>query len=116
DLTNGSAAPRREFADLAGALAMSRPCRNTVWAPWDEQDVAPPLQNRLRKALYGRWSVPGSNRRPPACKAGALPTELTPRAGHSVERRRAGGLAPPARRGETGVKPLGRAALRGGPA
>jgi hypothetical protein len=25
------------------------------------------------------WSVPGSNRRPPACKAGALPTELTPR-------------------------------------
>jgi integrase len=25
------------------------------------------------------WSVPGSNRRPPACKAGALPAELTPR-------------------------------------
>ena len=24
------------------------------------------------------WSVPGSNRRPPACKAGALPAELTP--------------------------------------
>ena len=29
------------------------------------------------------WSVPGSNRRPPACKAGALPTELTPRNGLS---------------------------------
>jgi Phage integrase family len=28
-----------------------------------------------------RWSVPGSNRRPPACKAGALPAELTPREG-----------------------------------
>jgi hypothetical protein len=27
------------------------------------------------------WSVPGSNRRPPACKAGALPAELTPRGG-----------------------------------
>ena len=27
------------------------------------------------------WSVPGSNRRPPACKAGALPAELTPREG-----------------------------------
>ena len=26
-----------------------------------------------------RWSQPGSNRRPPACKAGALPTELWPR-------------------------------------
>jgi hypothetical protein len=24
-----------------------------------------------------RWAVPGSNQRPPACKAGALPTELT---------------------------------------
>src|SRR5262245_56210478 len=26
------------------------------------------------------WSQTGSNRRPPACKAGALPTELWPRA------------------------------------
>ena len=25
------------------------------------------------------WSLPGSNRRPPACKAGALPAELRPR-------------------------------------
>jgi hypothetical protein len=25
------------------------------------------------------WSQPGSNRRPPACKAGALPAELWPR-------------------------------------
>jgi len=28
----------------------------------------------------GEWAVPGSNQRPPACKAGALPTELTARA------------------------------------
>jgi hypothetical protein len=27
------------------------------------------------------WSQTGSNRRPPACKAGALPTELWPRSG-----------------------------------
>ena len=27
------------------------------------------------------WRVPGSNRWPPACKAGALPAELTPRLG-----------------------------------
>src|ERR1051326_7251452 len=27
----------------------------------------------------GWWSQTGSNRRPPACKAGALPTELWPR-------------------------------------
>jgi hypothetical protein len=29
---------------------------------------------------YRWWSQTGSNRRPPACKAGALPTELWPRA------------------------------------
>ena len=32
------------------------------------------------------WSLSGSNRRPPACKAGALPAELKPRdAGRSLE-------------------------------
>ena len=31
------------------------------------------------EADCGRWAVPGSNQRPPACKAGALPTELTAR-------------------------------------
>jgi hypothetical protein len=48
--------------------------------------------NRLREFVFltderqpgGRidhrwWSQTGSNRRPPACKAGALPTELWPR-------------------------------------
>jgi hypothetical protein len=30
---------------------------------------------RLR--AFPEWAVPGSNQRPPACKAGALPTELT---------------------------------------
>jgi hypothetical protein len=30
------------------------------------------------------WSLPGSNRRPPACKAGALPAELRPRAASRV--------------------------------
>jgi hypothetical protein len=31
-----------------------------------------------REASVGWWSQTGSNRRPPACKAGALPTELWP--------------------------------------
>jgi hypothetical protein len=38
---------------------------------------------RTRELAAGRswwWSQTGSNRRPPACKAGALPTELWPRA------------------------------------
>ena len=34
--------------------------------------------------LSREWSQPGSNRRPPACKAGALPTELWPRRRPSV--------------------------------
>ena len=38
-----------------------------------------------------RWSVPGSNRRPPACKAGALPAELTPRAAPKRSRPIVGG-------------------------
>jgi hypothetical protein len=34
---------------------------------------------------FGReWAVTGSNRRPPACKAGALPAELTARAARSL--------------------------------
>ena len=33
---------------------------------------------RLMVKSSGWWSVSGSNRRPPACKAGALPAELTP--------------------------------------
>jgi hypothetical protein len=31
---------------------------------------------------FCEWAVTGSNRRPPACKAGALPAELTARACH----------------------------------
>ena len=38
--------------------------------------VATPLPPKTH-----RWAVQGSNLRPPACKAGALPAELTARAG-----------------------------------
>ena len=31
------------------------------------------------RVRFGEWAVTGSNRRPPACKAGALPAELTAR-------------------------------------
>jgi hypothetical protein len=36
-----------------------------------------PHESRRRRGA-GQWSMPGSNRRPPACKAGALPSELMP--------------------------------------
>ena len=35
--------------------------------------------NQLVSRVFVLWSQPGSNRRPPACKAGALPAELRPR-------------------------------------
>jgi hypothetical protein len=38
------------------------------------------------------WSQTGSNRRPPACKAGALPTELWPRSAVPQQRREMVGL------------------------
>jgi hypothetical protein len=38
-----------------------------------------------------KWSWPGSNRRPPACKTGALPTELQPRREKAARRKKGGG-------------------------
>src|SRR3954453_20454428 len=63
-------------SDVAGSRVRlpgwSQPGSNRMRA-WKASDVA---GSRVR--LPG-WSQPGSNRRPPACKAGALPTELWPR-------------------------------------
>jgi hypothetical protein len=42
--------------------------------------VRRPRCKRLGCRVPAWWSQTGSNRRPPACKAGALPTELWPRA------------------------------------
>jgi hypothetical protein len=41
--------------------------------------LAAPIEKRCRTIEDVWWSQTGSNRRPPACKAGALPTELWPR-------------------------------------
>jgi hypothetical protein len=51
---------------VAGVLVLSRVARPT--AIWFAQERLCPM----------KWSQPGSNRRPPACKAGALPAELWP--------------------------------------
>ena len=45
--------------------------------------------NQLSYTPVAWWRRPGSNRRHPACKAGALPTELRPRWGTRRECRRA---------------------------
>ncbi len=50
----------------------------------------PPTEAATMSTTIGRevwWSQTGSNRRPPACKAGALPTELWPRQGSATSTR-----------------------------
>ena len=58
---------------------------------------SPPAWGRdLRFDVRGarpQWSWPGSNRRPPACKTGALPTELQPRREKPLAGRRMVGLS-----------------------
>jgi hypothetical protein len=50
-------------------------------AAWDQKATETKsswLRRSRGRTSFRRWSVPGSNRRPSACKADALPTELTP--------------------------------------
>ena len=62
--------------DRTGALAV-RPVRKLFSIGGNSLSMAamarPPLDQ------HGWWSRTGSNRRPPECKSGALPTELRPR-------------------------------------
>ena len=72
-----------------------------VWT-WRPRSLAIPFPRRLTRrhrrrshqkkapvlaAVSRRWAVTGSNRRPPACKAGALPAELTARAPSGIRTR-----------------------------
>jgi hypothetical protein len=84
----------RDFhpARTLGAISSSR-CQKTRYAgscDATERKVElldEPRAGELRRS--GWWSQTGSNRRPPACKAGALPTELWPlRAGSPSPRLR----------------------------
>jgi hypothetical protein len=71
------------------------------------------LQSDLRKENHLEepgaprrwWSQSGSNRRPPACKAGALPTELWPRPGRKKVINRPDAGADPLVVGLGGVEP-----------
>src|SRR3954463_12288755 len=58
---------------------MSRAWRGDS-APPSERNCWPRFELRpVGPKWFRRWSQPGSNRRPPACHAGALPAELWPR-------------------------------------
>jgi hypothetical protein len=85
-LPNPSTLPRRQSEDLdfkTSSLPMN--------------DVKERYRRRHTALCSMRWwRQTGSNRRPPACKAGALPTELCPRLSFRSAR---SALRPPARTG-----------------
>jgi hypothetical protein len=60
--------------------AASPPAKTWLFgkSSWQEHDAR---KARMAAGQSRWWSQTGSNRRPPACKAGALPTELWPRPG-----------------------------------
>ena len=75
---------------------MSDNTRRQTSQGWDDDRIREfvSLTDELRARLNGItgwWSQTGSNRRPPACKAGALPTELWPQVGSARLRRGFGG-------------------------
>jgi hypothetical protein len=68
--------------DAQGAEAGPPPSRGMVGVPGVEPGTSSLSGTRSNLLSYtpgGWWRQPGSNRRHPACKAGALPTELCPR-------------------------------------
>jgi hypothetical protein len=65
-------ANRRETQQLRNFVTSGR----TSQKPEHFATSSAPLQ--MKSSAAGWWSQTGSNRRPPACKAGALPTELWP--------------------------------------
>ena len=66
--------------------ASPRPAHPMVGVPGIEpgtSSLSGTRSNQLSYTPVAWWRRPGSNRRHPACKAGALPTELRPRMGHT---------------------------------
>ena len=73
----------RAARDLGHAQRSDRPPLHDVrhHAPFGQSRTGADQYSRERNLEAGGavwWSQTGSNRRPPACKAGALPTELWP--------------------------------------
>ena len=66
--------PQLPTSELARTLRPFLHVARAFPANW----VKPPLPRLALEASITWWRMTGSNRRPPACKAGALPTELIP--------------------------------------
>jgi hypothetical protein len=74
--TKPNASPLHDVKHPQARTASSRIQKTSDTRP-DPPISDPPISDLLISDLW--WSQTGSNRRPPACKAGALPAELWPR-------------------------------------
>ena len=63
------------------AAALRRLLTALNWPPKPRNALTTEMAGAKSRLYAGTllWAVPGSNQRPPACKAGALPAELTAR-------------------------------------
>ena len=78
----GQQAPERKPPDIQPLRHSStfRSCRSCrIKLPWSRRPPFAAFRSPNTQRATRWWSQTGSNRRPPACKAGALPTELWPR-------------------------------------
>jgi hypothetical protein len=73
-LYNVERSANQAFAGLRSANFVSLLSHTCV--PGIFRSLRPPGQNSIPNKVW--WSLTGSNRRHPACKAGALPAELRP--------------------------------------
>ena len=95
-------AGKSEFAPIAALWLVGvpgvEPGTSSLSGTRSNQLSYTPAFCRSRRLTTLWWRQPGSNRRHPACKAGALPTELCPR-GTSLSTRAQAPFGPPQRSG-----------------
>ena len=79
--------PRRRARLLVGVPGIEPGTSSLSGTRSNQLSYTPASGDRPHRPPRGWWRQPGSNRRHPACKAGALPTELCPRRGTSLSTR-----------------------------
>ena len=87
EIPSGRALPRVLCRELVGVPGIEPGTSSLSGTRSNQLSYTPASGNRPPRPPRGWWRQPGSNRRHPACKAGALPTELCPRRGTSLSTR-----------------------------
>ena len=87
EIPSGRALPRVFCRQLVGVPGIEPGTSSLSGTRSNQLSYTPASGCRPPRPPEGWWRQPGSNRRHPACKAGALPTELCPRRGTSLSTR-----------------------------